>query len=290
MANTNLRALGLLVSLTLPVSLVACLGGGEIDGYGSANTLAIGGPTNSSPNPDVPPSTGNNTATDPIPPTYDGCGDLTMDIYAGQNMLAGTATVSHTANGTVLVDVATSGVWTFTTVHIYLGTDPVPTNAGGNPAPGLFPYVTEYEGFMTSHQLTVPMVELGVGCVRLGCIFQAAPEYAAMAGNAAVNALQVLHPHLLNAAGQLVCIFLAEVLFDNVLELGGPVGPLPGGIVTNQRKTNHNKCPGSAKEQVTINFEVRSMHHYSTKTWLAFLAMLPRASRNSSMARAGMFQ
>jgi len=49
-------------------------------------------------------------------------------------------------------------------VHIYVGTDPVPVNNGGAPAPGQFPYTIEFPEPVASYDLAVALADLGVGC------------------------------------------------------------------------------------------------------------------------------
>lgn len=93
-----------------------------------------------------------------------GCDSHETTIYAGRTTAAGTVTVYNTATDLV-VEVEGTGDWLVKAVHLYAGTDPVPTNGAGNPAPGRFPYHQEFgDSPVASTTLTVPLAELGVGC------------------------------------------------------------------------------------------------------------------------------
>ncbi|KQZ85473.1 hypothetical protein ASD56_03850 [Microbacterium sp. Root166] len=66
----------------------------------------------------------------------------TYNVYAGQNMLAGTATVSPTVGGKVTVTVDLMGDWEFAEVASNMKIQTYSSAPSGNPSPGLFAYKT----------------------------------------------------------------------------------------------------------------------------------------------------
>ncbi len=88
---------------------------------------------------------------------------LETDLKAGQHFDTGSVTVANDEDE-ILIGVDTASPYLLAEVHIYVGTDPVPTNGAGNPSPGQFPYSIEFPEPVASHDLAVPLAELGVGC------------------------------------------------------------------------------------------------------------------------------
>jgi hypothetical protein len=84
-------------------------------------------------------------------------------LIAGQHTDTGSVTVSNDADE-IMIAVDATAPYLLAEVHIYVGTDPVPTNKSGNPAPGQFPYTIEFPEPVASHDLAVALAELGVGC------------------------------------------------------------------------------------------------------------------------------
>lgn len=84
------------------------------------------------------------------------------DLMAGQNTLAGSVCVTMDDDS---LDVTYSTVdgWGLDEVHVWVGDnlDDLPTNGGGNPQVGLFPYGSEDLGGVTSYTVEVPLSDLG---------------------------------------------------------------------------------------------------------------------------------
>ncbi len=93
----------------------------------------------------------------------DVCEEHLTDMHAGQTTNIGTATVGNDDHE-ITIDVDAGQPYLLAEVHIYVGSDPVPTNNAGNPAPGQFPYSIEFPEPVVSHELAVPLAELDVGC------------------------------------------------------------------------------------------------------------------------------
>ena len=82
-------------------------------------------------------------------------------IYAGQHIEIGTVGVVS-ADGELIISIDTTDGWTFGLVHIYVGTDPVPTTRRGNVAPGRFPFHYDYDTPTWSDDIRIPLT--GVAC------------------------------------------------------------------------------------------------------------------------------
>ena len=85
------------------------------------------------------------------------------ELIAGQHTDTGSVSVTNDADD-LLISVDADAPYLLAEVHIYAGTDPVPTNNGGNPAPGQFPYTIEFPEPVPSYDLAIALDELGVGC------------------------------------------------------------------------------------------------------------------------------
>jgi hypothetical protein len=89
---------------------------------------------------------------------------FTTVFYAGQTIPVGTVTYSNTLTD-LTIAINLTAPWQLSEVHLYAGTSPVPTNKGGNVAPGQFPYQEEFSNPCPStYSLTLPLESLGVGC------------------------------------------------------------------------------------------------------------------------------
>lgn len=97
------------------------------------------------------------------PPEVLLCVPLQQNLYAGQTIDAGDVTIENN-NTTLKINVQTQDGWMLKALHIYVGTTPVPTNAGGNVAPGQFPYKTTYASPVSSATISIPISDLGVQC------------------------------------------------------------------------------------------------------------------------------
>jgi hypothetical protein len=96
--------------------------------------------------------------------TVQECSDVVTPILAGQNIDAGQVTVTNNGD-TLFVDATTHDDWVIKEIHLYVGTDPVPVNQGGNPAPGQFPYKVSFtEPYPSQHQFAIPLEDLAVAC------------------------------------------------------------------------------------------------------------------------------
>lgn len=90
------------------------------------------------------------------------------DLLAGQTIDAGDVTVTL-VDGTIVVNYETDGDWVITETHLFVGPlDDLPTNGGGNPRIGHFPYGDEYDPAQTSIDFIT--IDLAPG----ECVFVAA--------------------------------------------------------------------------------------------------------------------
>lgn len=82
--------------------------------------------------------------------------EWTYDFFAGQNIPAGTITVSND-NNFIYVTYNTSGLALIYETHLYVGhPNDLPKNGAGNPKIGLFPYSETHNG-VTSYTYAVPI-------------------------------------------------------------------------------------------------------------------------------------
>ncbi len=80
---------------------------------------------------------------------------LITPLIAGQIIEAGTVTISND-NEYLYIRVNTTAPWLIKLIHIYVGTDPVEKNGGGNFKPGQFPFPQPYnEPYPSTHQLQI---------------------------------------------------------------------------------------------------------------------------------------
>ncbi len=96
------------------------------------------------------------------------CGEeSSTDLVAGQHLLMGDVTVSNDADF-LYVTYNSTGNWVIRKTHLYVGPcDAIPTNGGGNPRIGHFPFTSTHPNTgVTSYTFTVPAEVLG-GC---GCV------------------------------------------------------------------------------------------------------------------------
>jgi hypothetical protein len=91
------------------------------------------------------------------------CEPHETELIAGQHTDTGSVTVSND-DDEIMIAVDAALPYLLAQVHIYVGTDPVPVNNGGNPAPGQFPYKVEFPEPVASYDLAVALADLGVGC------------------------------------------------------------------------------------------------------------------------------
>lgn len=94
--------------------------------------------------------------------------DCVIDLFGGQTIDAGDVTLSNDGN-LLFIQVTTQDGWQFDTLHIYVGTEPVPTNGGGNVKPGQFPYSTEFDMPMASYTQVVDLLALGIDTAAPDC-------------------------------------------------------------------------------------------------------------------------
>ncbi|MBW2742303.1 MAG: hypothetical protein JRE64_26500, partial [Deltaproteobacteria bacterium] len=90
---------------------------------------------------------------------YGGPGLFETPLYVDQDQTLDVGKVSIWNSRTNLqIQVESSGVWLIRAVHIYVGTDPVPTK-NDNPIPGLFPYKDQYPNPVPKHTEVVNFEE-----------------------------------------------------------------------------------------------------------------------------------
>lgn len=96
------------------------------------------------------------------------CGTYSAPLLAGQTLDSGSVIVSNTGSDFVVgLHANTVDGWQIDQLHVYAGTDPIPTNNAGTPAPGQFPYAQTFESPVTEYTLVVPLEEIfpeGPGC------------------------------------------------------------------------------------------------------------------------------
>lgn len=80
-------------------------------------------------------------------------------IYAGQTINVGTVFVSNTETE-LKVFTGLQGSWVLEELHIYAGKDPVPTNGGGNPMVGQFPYQFTFNNLRTAYSTAIPLANI----------------------------------------------------------------------------------------------------------------------------------
>jgi hypothetical protein len=92
-----------------------------------------------------------------------GCSAYTATLFAGQTINAGTVTVTNDATN-LYVDIAGANGWILNAAHVYAGACPIPTNTGGNPAPGLFPWQQTPTSPVATISFTIPLSSLPASC------------------------------------------------------------------------------------------------------------------------------
>lgn len=92
-----------------------------------------------------------------------GCPTLDTPIWAAQTIRAGDVDVNNSQEH-LRMDCRSLFGWKIREVHIYVGFDPVPTNAGGNVSPGGFPYKTSYDPPVTRHIQMVSLSDFPARC------------------------------------------------------------------------------------------------------------------------------
>jgi hypothetical protein len=95
------------------------------------------------------------------------CSPTEVALIAGQNMNAGTVTVTNDADF-IYVTYHTANGWLLTQTHLFVGSCAlIPVNGQGNPVPGQFPYASSHINITSfTYQIPVSQIPLG-GC---GCI------------------------------------------------------------------------------------------------------------------------
>jgi len=84
----------------------------------------------------------------------------TFDLIAGQHHKAGTVTVWNTTD-MLYIDVNTTNGWVLNKTHLYVGSlSSIPSNRGGNPQIGRFPYSENHNPNIESYQYSIPLSEL----------------------------------------------------------------------------------------------------------------------------------
>ncbi len=91
------------------------------------------------------------------------CDPLVTTMIAGQNTAAGEIEITNDAHDLIITVTGTGG-WHMGALHVYAGLGPVPTNKGGNVAPGQFPYSVTFGSPEDSYTLRIPLADLGVTC------------------------------------------------------------------------------------------------------------------------------
>lgn len=97
--------------------------------------------------------------------TEDGFGERSYVLYAGQNLDAGSVTIQITEQA-LLVDYQTTGLWTLSSVALWIGntSNGYPQTKNGNPVPGKFPYKSGSLSNATTYRFAIPLHSLGFTC------------------------------------------------------------------------------------------------------------------------------
>lgn len=96
-----------------------------------------------------------------------------FDIYGGQDILVGALEVTNDADS-LYVTYTTTGCWELEETHLYVGEAAnIPTNGGGVPIPGQFPYSAENQEGLSSYTYAISLADL--------------PECYAIAAHSSVN-------------------------------------------------------------------------------------------------------
>ncbi len=97
------------------------------------------------------------------PASAQGCDALETDLIAGQHTTMGVVKVSNTPTE-LHIRVKAWQNWRIEEVHIYAGPGPLPTNGGGNVAPGQFPFKTSYNPGVRVHDEVIDLSVIGQQC------------------------------------------------------------------------------------------------------------------------------
>lgn len=95
------------------------------------------------------------------------CAQSSTDLMAGQHHLAGSVIVENDEDF-LYVTYQAEGNWRIKKTHLYVGDcDGIPTNGGGNPQNGRFPYKGNHSSpSVSSYTYTIPLGDLAeCGCV-----------------------------------------------------------------------------------------------------------------------------
>jgi len=86
--------------------------------------------------------------------------DAVYTLYAGQDIEAGTVSITNTGTDLV-VTYETNDCWSVGTTHLYVGTaEDLPMTGSGNPKHGKFPYAQEVEVPSNTATYTIPLADI----------------------------------------------------------------------------------------------------------------------------------
>ena len=91
------------------------------------------------------------------------CQPHETDLIAAQHDDTGSVVISND-DDRLSLSVEAAAPYLLSEVHVYVGTDPVPTNGGGAVAPGQFPYTQEFIDPQADYELELDLGDLGVDC------------------------------------------------------------------------------------------------------------------------------
>lgn len=91
------------------------------------------------------------------------CSSLETDLIAGQTIDVGRVIVENTPTE-LHIRVSADRPWFIEAVHIYAGPGPLPTNSGGNVAPGQFPFKTDYNPPVALHEEVISLAQIAMQC------------------------------------------------------------------------------------------------------------------------------
>ena len=92
------------------------------------------------------------------------CAPYSTTLYAGQTTDVGSVSLTNTTDH-LRIDVEINAPWMMQKLHLYVGPGPLPTNAGGNVAPGQFPYQWDFNPNGTQlFSTTIPFSQFGLTC------------------------------------------------------------------------------------------------------------------------------
>ena len=147
----------------------------------------------------------------------------TVDLFGGQTIDAGDVTFSQDGD-LLFVQIDTQDGWEFDTLHVYVGSEPVPTNGGGNVKPGRFPYSIDFDAPVSGYSQVISLSSLGIDvtaddCDAPGCPHRGPRRTAAQRLGPGGDRFRLRGPRVPRPALGLVDLFSASRATREILRL-----------------------------------------------------------------------